>query len=359
MRGRRIEHRTRVTSCLLAALLILGFPGPGLVLGATPAAPNPAGSLSVDSDPAGAAVLLDGQAQGTTPLALQALPAGDHRVRVVKEGYLDNSRVVKVVAGQTETLRVRLTHNEVATTTTQVENQPAQQKGGSGKKWALLGLGAAAVGGTAFYFLTKNGPPVAGTIGVSPGGTGMAGTTTYTFTSQGSSDPDNDTLTYEWNFGDGGTGSGQSTTHVYSSAGRYSVTLAVKDKKHSVSALGASVTVERSLAGSWSGPTEPGFGAQVAVNLTQSGSNLGGSMTFSGSLGGTISNVTGTVSATSYPCNVSFTSPSFVIGGYPGSFTVRFSGTTDASGSSMAGTITTTSSALQPPSLSTSATFRR
>ena len=38
-------------------------------------------------------------------------------------------------------------------------------------------------------------------------------------------DPESDTLTYLWEFGDGTTGSGQSPTHVYSRPGRYTVTL--------------------------------------------------------------------------------------------------------------------------------------
>ena len=151
MRGGRIHGGMRFLSCLLAGLLILGFPGSELVLGATPAPPTPPGSLSVDSDPAGAAVLVDGQAQGTTPVALRALPAGDHRVRVMKDGYLDNSRVVKVAAGQTERVQVRLSRNAMTTVTPQAEGKPAREKGkGSGKKWALMGLGAAGVGTAAY-----------------------------------------------------------------------------------------------------------------------------------------------------------------------------------------------------------------
>jgi hypothetical protein len=335
-------------SCLLAALLMLGFPGPGLVLGATPTATNPSGSLSVDSDPAGAVVLLDGQAQGTTPLALSALPAGDHRVRVAKEGYLDNSRVVRVGGGQTERVRVRLTPAATTAATAQVENQPAEKKGGSSKKWVFIGLGAAATGAGAYFLLTKNGPPVPGTIGVSPGGTGMAGITTYTFTSQGSSDPDNDTLTYEWAFGDGATGSGQSATHVYASAGSYNVTLTVKDKKHSVSAPGASVTVARDMAGSWTGASNTIFSSafgstSMAVNLTQSGTSIGGTMTFSGGLTGTVNLASGgSISERGYPTNVTFTTANFTIPALASSFTVRFTGTTDASGTTMTGTVVTT-----------------
>ena len=53
-----------------------------------------------------------------------------------------------------------------------------------------------------------------------------------TFDGSGSSDPDNDPLTYSWDFGDGSSGSGVSPTHAYaspSSPGGDVVTLTVSD----------------------------------------------------------------------------------------------------------------------------------
>lgn len=44
-----------------------------------------------------------------------------------------------------------------------------------------------------------------------------------------SSDPDNESLTYSWNFGDGFTSTGKTTYHFYDTAGYYDVTLTVRD----------------------------------------------------------------------------------------------------------------------------------
>ena len=50
-----------------------------------------------------------------------------------------------------------------------------------------------------------------------------------TFNAAGSSDPDGDSLTFTWNFGDGNIGSGLTTTHTYVQDGEYSVKLTVSD----------------------------------------------------------------------------------------------------------------------------------
>jgi hypothetical protein len=67
------------------------------------------GALTVHSEPEGAAVYVDGRFVGQTPVTLDAVTAGDHRVVVAKDGYLENRRLVRVARGQIEAVRVRLT----------------------------------------------------------------------------------------------------------------------------------------------------------------------------------------------------------------------------------------------------------
>ena len=49
------------------------------------------------------------------------------------------------------------------------------------------------------------------------------------FQASASTDPDNDTLAFSWDFGDGGTGAGEVVSHTYSTAGTYRVSLTASD----------------------------------------------------------------------------------------------------------------------------------
>ena len=71
-----------------------------------------------------------------------------------------------------------------------------------------------------------NQPPVANAA-VTP----LQGSTplNVSFNASGSTDPENDTLTYSWDFGDGNASNEATTTHTYPNAGTYTVVLTVTD----------------------------------------------------------------------------------------------------------------------------------
>jgi PKD repeat protein len=77
--------------------------------------------------------------------------------------------------------------------------------------------------------LVKDKAPVANFSAVSPVWLTGGISEDMAFDASTSSDPDGDALTYVWDFGDGTTGNGVSTTHAYSAAGLFSVTLTVWD----------------------------------------------------------------------------------------------------------------------------------
>jgi hypothetical protein len=66
------------------------------------------GEVLVESDQPGSIVVIDGQQQGTTPLAAVGVNAGTHTVRISKEGYEAFEAQVLVAGGQRETVRGKL-----------------------------------------------------------------------------------------------------------------------------------------------------------------------------------------------------------------------------------------------------------
>ena len=283
------------------------------------------GTLTVTTQPAGATVYVAGRPRGESPVEIAGLRSGDHRVTIVRDGYVNNSRILPLVPNRNELLNVELTPagaGGFGSGSAELQQEAAGDGGGGGGGWwrwaALAGGGGAA----ALLLLPRNQPPVAG-LSVSPSGSGMAGATQYRFDGGSSSDPDNDSLTYSWNFGDGSTGSGVRATHVYASAGNYSVTLTVSDGKEQATTTG-SATVARNLDGNFRTPrygltingNDTGLRVAFSARFTQTGTGLAGTLTISfsgvstqtatGSISGSISGSNNFVC----PCDVQFNSGS-------------------------------------------------
>jgi len=88
----------------IAALLVVAGGSPSRL-----SAADDVGSLVVESDPAGAAVYVDGRLAGQTPLTLAAIAPGVHRVQLARAGYLENGRLITVKAGARAMVSTQLT----------------------------------------------------------------------------------------------------------------------------------------------------------------------------------------------------------------------------------------------------------
>jgi PKD repeat protein len=122
---------------------------------------------------------------------------------------------------------------------------------------------ASDIGADEYRSTPANRPPAA-VIAASPT-SGMA-PLTISVDGRGSSDPDGDTLSHGWSFGDGSSGTGSTSTHTYTTAGTFIVTLTVTDPAGATNS--ASVAIVVSGSNSLAAPTDlraTVFGATVRL----------------------------------------------------------------------------------------------
>ncbi|MDD1660669.1 MAG: PEGA domain-containing protein [Methanomicrobiales archaeon] len=79
---------------------ITATPPPEVTTPAGPG-PRPTGNVTINSNPLGATVFLDGVYKGVTPLELSGIPTGYHSVKMTIEGRYDYDGSVFVVSGET------------------------------------------------------------------------------------------------------------------------------------------------------------------------------------------------------------------------------------------------------------------
>ena len=243
------------------------------------------GMLSIVSDPAGAVAYVDGRVIGQTPIDVPRLTVGDHRVRLVKDGYLENGRMVTVAGGKTHTVHVRMTaHPNAERASTE---QVVAGGGGSNKKWIYIGVAAAAAVAAAVVLAGGNSAPTVSDVTASPS-SGLQASTNIRFNAQ-ATDKNNDPVTFSWDFGDGATGTGPDTSHIYATAGTFTAKVTASDGKASASSQ-TTVTI-RSLAGTWrSNPVPYVFGGapqgtfQWVFTVTQTSAVLTGTLQASGAI---------------------------------------------------------------------------
>ncbi len=224
------------------------------------------GAISVASDPAGASVYVDGQLAGETPFHSAQLAVGDHRVKVVKDGYLENARIIAVTAGKSSDVSVKLTVDQSGAGS-QKPATPAKKKDNKTLLWVAIAGGA---GAGAFFALHggSNKAPTVNTPLASIATQVLGANVVFT---ESATDPDNDTLSYLWDFGDGTpvvTGNGGVTaTHAFGAAGTFLTKVTVDDGKGNKVTSGTVQTKINSITGTWKG-TITGSGSPIAFTMT-------------------------------------------------------------------------------------------
>lgn len=127
-----------------------------------------------------------------------------------------------------------------------------------------------------------NGPPIANAGGPYSG----YRNTPVVFNGSGSSDPDNNPLTYAWDFGDGTSGSGATPSHSYVNAGNYTVTLVVSDGTLTSAPVSTGVTITNRVPVANAGGPYSGYRNQaIAFNGSGSSDADGDALTYAWTFG--------------------------------------------------------------------------
>jgi hypothetical protein len=102
--------------------------------------------LEVESDPPVAQVFLDGELVGLTPVDLPELAAGEHKLKIIKQGYKLWEKIILLDVGEKKIVSTQLEKEEGKPTVavTPAEKKPEVKKG-RGWLWILLGGAAAAI----------------------------------------------------------------------------------------------------------------------------------------------------------------------------------------------------------------------
>lgn len=122
------------------------------------------GNLNIVSEPKGAEVYLDGTLMGNTPLALKDIDAGEHVIKVTKEGYVDaettitlnpkENRNVKIILEETPETREKRLKYQSALDRYEASMEEYRQISRPKRIWgfSLLGAGVATgITATIFY----------------------------------------------------------------------------------------------------------------------------------------------------------------------------------------------------------------
>jgi TolB-like protein len=111
------------------------------------------GTITINIEPRGAEIYLDGALVGSAPLVLNNIASGEHQVRIEHKGFESLNRPVTVVDGTTTDLNLSM--RPAAETASSDQNEVKEEKSG-GSTWLWIGGAAVLAGGGAAFILSQN-----------------------------------------------------------------------------------------------------------------------------------------------------------------------------------------------------------
>lgn len=95
------------------------------VISATLSPVSTTGSLTVETDPSGAVILLNGIVYGVTPSHFSAIPVGSYTLQLVKYGYEPVAKTIQISSGQENTVQISLPRRIPPTGTLLIRSFPS------------------------------------------------------------------------------------------------------------------------------------------------------------------------------------------------------------------------------------------
>lgn len=145
--SRKASHKSAYTKLVVTAQTM----GKSITLNA----PVPIyGSLMVQGTPAGTSIYVDGQLKGKSPIIVNDLLIGSHKVCIEKDGYEKHEKTIQVTEGQEEVVKYELVKEtpKTSTASSKTTSSTTAAKGihngreyvdlGLSVKWATCNLGA-------------------------------------------------------------------------------------------------------------------------------------------------------------------------------------------------------------------------